>query len=623
MNKVDSLNITLNRKALPLDVKPMNNAKIGLFTGNSIQVNIDEIELSKQNNNKQNDAKDDNRKKWVIGAGIFLGIAAVASLAFVLCKAQNAKKILDKGIDLAKDAKQIPMEPLKTNGSTGIIGELLETSTPKEKILENFVTDNEFINKGLSFVESRMDDVTSATAEVLSSADPAKKIQTVIELSGTGPTKFAQIISNDVDIMSAIDDKMPVLGEAIRKTKTECNPSRTLEEASEFLKECFPEKGFQLKKELGVGSIGASYLAQDSNGKDIVVKMIKKGVTVESLKEEENLLVKALSNICSGEELVKKESMLRELYSSWIKELDLTQCLEYNQKFSSGAKRYSVAKVLEVSKNGQCLVMNMAEGLQMDKLISVLKDYKVNPTDFKVKYADLIKEHPWLAQPEKVIKELPEVLTKSFSEQFLFLKKGGTSMMHGDPHTGNFFIKMSEKGRLIPEFIDTDNCVMRYGAQVKSDINMFMNYLVGNSDKVAEYFVNLSDCNPGDKSKYIKIISEELKKNIFGKKCNITDYSTAIDNINAILKKQGLNISLMNSTALKSQFQFMKVITETNKLAGNKYDINFITLIMDIPRAIYDMFKAKVNPFECIKGVLPYSFNNLEQAVSCAGQFFI
>ena len=91
MNKVDSLNITLNRKALPLDVKPMNNAKKSLFTGNSIQVNIDEIELSKQNNNKQNDAKDDNRKKWVIGAGIVLGIAAVASLAFVLCKAQNAK----------------------------------------------------------------------------------------------------------------------------------------------------------------------------------------------------------------------------------------------------------------------------------------------------------------------------------------------------------------------------------------------------------------------------------------------------------------------------------------------------------------------------------------------------
>ena len=135
--------------------------------------------------------------------------------------------------------------------------------------------------------------------------------------------------------------------------------------------------------------------------------------------------------------------------------------------------------------------------------------------------------------------------------------------------------------------------------------------------------MNLTDCAPEDKQKYIEIISKDLKEVIFDKKCNSTDYSTMLDNVNVILKNHGLNMSLDNSTALKAQFQFMKVIGETHQLAGDSCSINFLTLIKDIPRATLDMVKTRVNPYSCVKDAMFYTFRNPSLTVANAGQFFV
>ena len=97
--------------------------------------------------------------------------------------------------------------------------------------------------------------------------------------------------------------------------------------------------------------------------------------------------------------------MIDDLYKNWIDELNLTKSLEYNKKFSAEATRYSVAQIQEISKNGQCLVMEMSDGIQMNKLIKILKDYKTNPLDYATKYADLIKANPWMSNPEKVLND--------------------------------------------------------------------------------------------------------------------------------------------------------------------------------------------------------------------------
>ena len=89
--KVDSLNIVSNTKPLPVVSKPENNSDIEVFENKNTKANIDEIDLSNQNNNKQIEEKSDNKKKWLIGAGIILGTLAVGVASYFLFKKINAK----------------------------------------------------------------------------------------------------------------------------------------------------------------------------------------------------------------------------------------------------------------------------------------------------------------------------------------------------------------------------------------------------------------------------------------------------------------------------------------------------------------------------------------------------
>lgn len=75
--KVDSLNIVSNTKPLSVVSKPEINSEIELFENKKTKASIDEIGLSNQNNNKQIEEKSDNKKKWLISAGIALGALAI------------------------------------------------------------------------------------------------------------------------------------------------------------------------------------------------------------------------------------------------------------------------------------------------------------------------------------------------------------------------------------------------------------------------------------------------------------------------------------------------------------------------------------------------------------------
>ncbi len=67
-------------------------------------------------------------------------------------------------------------------------------------------------------------------------------LEIVLQKSGVGPCKFAQIVSSDEQIMSKLS---PKLQELIKKTQSENPFSRTLQEAQEFLENalCCPAAG--------------------------------------------------------------------------------------------------------------------------------------------------------------------------------------------------------------------------------------------------------------------------------------------------------------------------------------------------------------------------------------------
>ena len=479
-----------------------------------------------------------------------------------------------------------------------------------------------------------------------------------LQKSGVGPCKFAQIISSDESIMSKLSPKLQTI---IKRTQSENPFSRTVDEAQEIVNKAFtldskhlitangrtgtflpPAVGggansVQIVKPLSAGTVGEAYLAKTSDGEEVIIKMIKKNVDKEQLELEQVIMNRFLDEF-SPNELTrnKTKQMLQNLYKDWGKELDFR--LEYaNNKALGGGDRYKVADIKQISPDGSCILMEKAQGIQMNNLMQMLKDYKSNPSTFAEKYAKEIKENPWLADPKKVITELPTTITKAFDEMFMFSKKGGTSMMHGDPHMGNYFITAGENGKLIPMFIDTGNCIKRTPTQIQEDLKFLTNYFVGNSKGLAKYFVK--QCNydssflpavttsqkmltagaQNTEAKLIEKVGKEIQENVFNKRHNITDVDAVQKTIRVILENNGLTMRPEASTALKAQMQFFTGITETAALSGKTVDVG--TIVKDVPEALWCMVKAKSNPISTIKEALGYAYKHQTQSTSSIYQF--
>lgn len=448
-------------------------------------------------------------------------------------------------------------------------------------------------------------------------------LQEFIETSGVGPTKFAQIFSGDEKVLAQLErDFSPEFVKAMKNTKSKCYPTRSLEEAQLAVDNAFPGQNIKIKKQCGIASIGETYFVQRADGTEAVLKMIKNGVTKESLQLEEQLMDRAMQEfVTTPKNLEKYRAQMKNLYADWRKELSFADEFKYNKLLAKGAKRYSVANATQLSADETCLLMDKARGIKMEDLIKILEDYKANPTKFAENYAKEIAANPWLADPEKVARELPTTLLKTFDEQFMFLKKGGKAVMHGDPHMGNYFITLGKDGKLMPEFIDTGSCVVRSAEQVKDDIRFFSNYFVGNSRGVAEYFVKQCGYTRANKELITRQITKEIEKNIFGKTQNISEFSKVQSNIEAILEKYGLQMMPENSTAMKAQMQFFSAVSQSGKLTGQSLDM--LTLMKDIPQASWSMIKAGVNPYSSVKDALKFAYHNQEQAVGTAYQFAI
>mgnify|MGYP005766047165 CR=1 FL=1 len=94
--KVDSLTIATNARPLLLSTKSTNNDSIEVFSSNTQKANVDEVNISNQNNNSQIAEITDNKRKWLIGLGIAIGSIVIGVGTAVLLKK------LPKGICKAK-----------------------------------------------------------------------------------------------------------------------------------------------------------------------------------------------------------------------------------------------------------------------------------------------------------------------------------------------------------------------------------------------------------------------------------------------------------------------------------------------------------------------------------------
>ena len=113
MTKVDSLISMPKTKLTSLEAKPIASENIKFFENNKNENNVDKLNISNKNLDVNPEKKGNNKKKWLIGAGIALGIVAVGVTAYLF------KQHLSKLKPVTSKSTTCNIEPKSFKGVPG------------------------------------------------------------------------------------------------------------------------------------------------------------------------------------------------------------------------------------------------------------------------------------------------------------------------------------------------------------------------------------------------------------------------------------------------------------------------------------------------------------------------
>lgn len=449
-----------------------------------------------------------------------------------------------------------------------------------------------------------------------------QQIQAITENSNILFAKFAQTFSSDKSLPKELTN-------LLEQFTSNCTVSRNIKQAQTLADELYGAGKYELVKSFGAGTIGETYLAKSVDGKQVVIKMLKQNVTPEKFKQDRAMFTKYIEEFVSDPmEKEYKLNLINGMFDAWDRELNFGLEAQGAKNMAEGATRFSVAQTLEVgSKNGNniSLVMEKANGVQLDKLLRMMQDYNSNPSEYLQKYAKEIAEFPQLKNPKEWMGDLALTYQRAQNEQSMFVTSGGTRTIHADPHAGNIFIDFdSVTGKPKIVYIDTGNVVTRTTSETLDDIALSMNMMFGNSRGIAESFLKgatLPSNTTMEKSveQFTKLLDERLfKANI-----NIKNSQYTQSTINNIMKELNIIPNADNSNLMKAVLQRMETSRAIKSVCGIKGN-DKVDNIKDLATALIKAFK--VSPRETwntIKPILQWAINNKDQAMITFFQMII
>ena len=340
----------------------------------------------------------------------------------------------------------------------------------------------------------------------------------------------------------------------LNKYKSSCPPSRTVKEAQKYVSETYGKR-FTLKgdKPLGVGTIAETFLAKDNEtGNDVVIKMVKKWVSLDKLKKDKENMLKSLERVkdkIKPDEYDYQRKLVDELYSAWSKEVDLKLEAEAAKTLGKYAVNYNTVSPVAVKNN--IFVMEKANGVQFDKLEEYLKKNKINLT-------------------EQEAEDIYINYMKVFFEQ-----------LHADPHAGNIFVDLKNKSKPFT-FIDTGN-VMRYTPEgAIQNVTSHIDYLIGNSKAISKRLLKDAVLPEGMSQKQAEeMLTKHLDETFFSGKNRICGdpFSTINNACSEFMSKNKVIINSSNTNLLKAELTYFVNMTtigdvlekiDKEKLADNK-----------------------------------------------------
>jgi predicted unusual protein kinase regulating ubiquinone biosynthesis (AarF/ABC1/UbiB family) len=458
-------------------------------------------------------------------------------------------------------------------------------------------------------------------------ASQAERIGMLIGHLGVGPGKLCQI-------MASRDDLDPEVQKILSTVKSKGAATRTLPEAQQLIDRIYGSDQYQLQKLAGVGTIGEAYLANRlTDRKPVVIKLLKDGITPSTLKAEWRLARVITELSCKNPaQLPHRLNNIDNLYRQWSQELDFTQEAEWARLLGENARNFKVVKILALgSLPNQSAAISMvqerAEGVSLDQLTRLIQDYKTDSAGFASKYSDLIAAHPWLAEPDTWMKQLPGLYREAYNEQSLVrVGSGNRWISHGDPHAGNVFINFNPQTRkLEATFIDTGLTIVRDAKTVANHVGVAINTILGNSDSLARAIVKTANVPPGPQQEStIQALKEILDQKLFKARVNLTDQNYNNRLMDKLIEKFQLDLPPEETAFFKAQMQALMNYNELSQLVDQPENNYLKDSLADIAWGASKILWHE--PVETSRHLLPagqHLYREGSNALRCMYQFFL
>ena len=460
------------------------------------------------------------------------------------------------------------------------------------------------------------------TSDGFNKLSSEQQIQALTENANILFAKFAQTFSSDKSLPKEVTN-------VLKQFTSNCTVSRNMNQAQVLADELYGTGKYQLIKSFGAGTIGETYLAKNPEGKEVVIKMLKDGVTPEKFKQDREMFTRYINEFV--EDATDKEyklNLINSMFDAWDRELNFGLEAQGAKNMADGAKRYRVAQTLEVgSKDGRniSLVMEKADGVPLDKLLKMIQLYKTNPSEYLTKYAKEIEQYPVLKEPNKWMGDVGVAYQLAQNEQALFVSQSGSRTIHGDPHAGNIFVDFNAStGKPEIVYIDTGNVINRTNAETIKDIGLSMNMMFGNSRGIAESMLEGATLPKGaNKNEIADKVAQMLDDRLYKANVNLknTQYTQTV--ISDIMKELNIIPDSNNSNLMKATIQRVETARAIRDVCGFNGNDKILN-IKELGRAMIQAFKT--NPKEAwqtLKPIIKWALQNKDQAMITFFQMII
>ncbi len=207
-----------------------------------------------------------------------------------------------------------------------------------------------------------------------------EKIKAIMEDESLSISQKIQLLSDENLFAVKFKQINSNADELARALKTDCPPTRTLEEAQALIDKAFGGK-YKVQRCVGVGTVAETYLVKNGDS-EYCIKMLKNGITAQKITDDKDKFFAIIDGLAdkSPEQKQFLKDNIENIYKGVLAEVDFNNEMEAAQELAKVTKKAKLVQPIEV-KDGLYL-MQKADGVSLSDFVNFSR-WKYRFIDYK------------------------------------------------------------------------------------------------------------------------------------------------------------------------------------------------------------------------------------------------